>query len=90
MYDNFTTEDPTACPIISHKIAISSSNLTAPSYISIVEGKQQFEIKNISMSSGTYKYSFYIIATAQGGAVLKQKVFIYNFIDCNDDLISLS
>lgn len=35
-------------------------------------------------------YTFYIIATAQGGAFLKKKAFIYNFIDCNDDIISLS
>ncbi len=42
------------------------------------------------MSKGTFKYSFYIIATAKGGAVLKKKVFIYNFIDCKDDIISLS
>ncbi len=42
------------------------------------------------MSNSTAMYAFYIIATAQGGAVLKLKAFIYNFIDCNDDFISLS
>ncbi len=41
------------------------------------------------MSSKPYLYDFYIIATADGGATLMQKVFIYNFIDCNDDVVIL-
>ena len=42
------------------------------------------------MNNFTTIYKFNVIATAQGGAFLKYPVFIYNFIDCSDDKISLS
>ncbi len=42
------------------------------------------------MSNNTFQYEFYVIATAKGGAILQKKVFIYNFIDCYDDVISLA
>ena len=42
------------------------------------------------MSSNSHQYNFYVIATAMGGAILQQQVFIYNFKDCNEDFISLN
>ena len=69
-YDNFITNN-SYCPVISHKIVASLKTNSAPSYITISEGATQFVIKNVSMSSFTAVYDFYIVATASGGAYLK-------------------
>jgi hypothetical protein len=41
-YYNFTSNYPKNCPIISHALAVSPTNFTAPKEFSILEGKNMF------------------------------------------------
>jgi hypothetical protein len=40
MFDNFTTDSHSDCPIISHRLAITPFNTLSPAYISIIQNKE--------------------------------------------------
>ena len=81
VFDNFTTNYPIDCPVVSHSLAVSSSNFTSPKEFSLIEGRNHFKIYHYYKSQNPQLYDFYIIARAQGGSMFSKKIFIKTLKD---------
>jgi hypothetical protein len=51
-------------------------NKSSPTDFFLAEGSSQFTIQNKTMANTNKLYDFYIVATANGGAVLYQHAYI--------------